>query len=346
MARVPRIRYLGTTTTSVGYDDLVVSVGTLTLTGQSVALKTSRQLVVSVGTLTLSGQSVTLKAERKLTVVYNTLTLSGQSITLTKSTTGTGAILVFDEILIREPNLILPRKVPIGEVQYKKSSRFPKPLSFIRVGYNKDLILGNTGVETTDKLLYGSNDKGLNRYTLTDTNRGLAFTDNKFTFNFVNRSYTAFVHYKYLKNNTSSNNFIFSLGFSLLGYYGLAYGTSKPASTTYKAIYINNSNDGELIYTASDPIQVGKEFVDCVRIYPRDGSTRYFDAFEDGSQIISSYREVANAERDFVKIGEEVDGYYYATLCEWYSLVIFDKYLTNSQIKEFSISPYQILEPK
>lgn len=104
---------------------LTVTNGTLTLSGQTVTLKVDRKLSVVYNTLTLTGKDLTLKADRKLSVTYNSLTLSGQSITLTKSEEAfTGTILVYDEILLREPRLALPGKKPLGKIKLREQSKF------------------------------------------------------------------------------------------------------------------------------------------------------------------------------------------------------------------------------
>lgn len=62
---------------------LDVSAGTVTLTGQSVALQVTRSLAVAAGTVTTTGQSVALTVERTLAVTAGTVATTGQSVGLT-----------------------------------------------------------------------------------------------------------------------------------------------------------------------------------------------------------------------------------------------------------------------
>jgi hypothetical protein len=96
---------------------MAAGTGTLTLTGQSAALRYGRRLVAGTGTLTLAGQPVSLTRNRSMPAGTGTLTLAGQPVTLARTrqlAAGTGSL----ELYGTRTNLLIgqapPRPRPFG----------------------------------------------------------------------------------------------------------------------------------------------------------------------------------------------------------------------------------------
>lgn len=66
-------------------ENLSVTAGAITLTGQSVGLKEAKKLGVTAGAIALTGQNVALKASENLAVTAGAVTLTGQSVGLSEA---------------------------------------------------------------------------------------------------------------------------------------------------------------------------------------------------------------------------------------------------------------------